>query len=26
LGCGAAVGLDWEASLLRVLAADEVRA
>ncbi|MBT2375266.1 ABC transporter ATP-binding protein [Pseudomonas fluorescens] len=25
LGCGAAVGLDWQASLLRVLAADEVR-
>ncbi|WP_330214061.1 ABC transporter ATP-binding protein [Pseudomonas sp. Z18(2022)] len=24
LGCGAAVGLDWESSLLRVLAADEV--
>lgn len=26
LGCGAAVGLDWHASLLRVLAADEVHA
>jgi len=26
LGCGAAVGLDWESSLLRVLAADEVHA
>ena len=26
LGCGAAVGLDWQASLLRVLATDEVRA
>ncbi|WP_455928094.1 ABC transporter ATP-binding protein [Pseudomonas capeferrum] len=24
LGCGAAVGLDWESNLLRVLAADEV--
>jgi putative spermidine/putrescine transport system ATP-binding protein len=26
LGCGAAVGLDWQASLLRVLAKDEVHA
>ncbi|MFC6339929.1 ATP-binding cassette domain-containing protein [Pseudomonas sp. CCM 7891] len=26
LGCNMAVGLDWQASLLRVLAADEVRA
>ncbi|MCU7250887.1 ABC transporter ATP-binding protein [Pseudomonas koreensis] len=26
LRCGTAVGLDWQASLLRVLAADEVRA
>ena len=26
LACGAAVGLDWESNLLRVLAADEVRA
>lgn len=26
LACGAAVGLDWHAGLLRVLAADEVRA
>jgi putative spermidine/putrescine transport system ATP-binding protein len=26
LGCGAAVGVDWESSLLRVLAADEVHA
>ncbi|MGX5796896.1 ABC transporter ATP-binding protein [Pseudomonas sp. E2-15] len=26
LGCGAAVGLDWHAGLLRVLAVDEVRA
>ncbi|HCT08303.1 MAG TPA: Fe3+/spermidine/putrescine ABC transporter ATP-binding protein, partial [Pseudomonas sp.] len=26
LGCGALVGLDWQAELLRVLAADEVRA
>ncbi|MCF5230345.1 ABC transporter ATP-binding protein [Pseudomonas edaphica] len=26
LGCGAPVGLDWHAELLRVLAADEVRA
>ncbi|MGY2402282.1 ABC transporter ATP-binding protein [Pseudomonas sp. SDO5271_S396] len=25
LGCGAVVGLDWQAELLRVLAADEVR-